>query len=217
MAKEPTMNKIISKNGLILATFALAVTSVVAITQHLTKEQIAEQEQKQLLKTLDQVIDPNSYNNKLFLACVPTHSEQFLGSTKQQRAFLALKDQQPVAAALETVAPTGYNGNIFLVVGITYDGMVTGVRTLIHQETPGLGDKIELSKSDWVTSFNGMKINDHKDPRWQVKKDGGQFDQFTGATITPRAVVTAIKNTLIYFNLNKESLFESSQRCGDKS
>jgi len=211
------MNKIISKNGLILAGFALAVTSVVAITQHLTKDQIAIEEQKQLLKTLDQVIDPSSYNNQLFLACVPTQSQQFLGSKKSQRAFLAFKDQKPVAAAIETIAPTGYNGNIYLVVGITIDGTVTGVRTLAHQETPGLGDKIELPKSDWVTSFNGLKINDHKDPSWQVKKDGGQFDQFTGATITPRAVVAAVKNSQIYFELNKQALFKSTQRCGESS
>jgi H+/Na+-translocating ferredoxin:NAD+ oxidoreductase subunit G len=216
MAEGRTMNKIITKNGLILAGFALIVTSLVALTQNLTKQRIAEQEQQQLLKTLGQVMIRGSYDNKLFLHCVSTQSQQFLGSTKPQRAFLAFKDQQPVAAALETVAPTGYNGNINLVVGITFDGTVTGVRTLGHQETPGLGDKIELSKSDWITSFDDQRLTDHKDPRWQVRKDGGQFDQFTGATITPRAVVAAIKNTLIYFKLNKALLFAQTQRCGDK-
>jgi len=211
------MNKIISKNGLILAGFALAVTSVVAITELLTKDEIARQEQKQLLKVLDQVIEPTSYNNQLFMACVPTQSQQFLGSEKTQRAFLAFKDQKPVAAAIETIAPNGYSGNIYLVVGITFDGMVTGVRTLAHQETPGLGDKIERAKSDWITSFNQLKITSHKDPLWQVKKDGGQFDQFTGATITPRAIVAAVKNSQIYFELNKQALFNSKQRCGGLS
>lgn len=211
------MNKIITKNGLILASFALVVTSIVALTQNLTKQKIAEQEQKQLLKTLDQAIPRASYDNKLFLHCVPTQSQQFLGSTKPQRAFLAFKEQRPVAAALEIIAPTGYNGNINLIVGIAFDGTVTGVRTLSHRETPGLGDKIELAKSDWITSFNHQGLTDHKDPRWQVKKDGGQFDQFTGATITPRAVVAAVKNALIYFKLNKAVLFAQTQRCGDPS
>lgn len=211
------MNKIITRNGLILAGFALVITSIVALTHNLTKQKIAEQEQQQLLKTLDQVIDSDSYDNKLFLDCVPTQSEQFLGSEKTQHAFLAFKESQPVAAAIESIAPNGYNGNIYLMIGIAFDGTVTGVRTLSHQETPGLGDKIESAKSDWVTSFNRQSLTDHKDPRWQVRKDGGQFDQFTGATITPRAVVAAVKNTLIYFKLNKDRLFKQTQRCGDNS
>ncbi|NRA71180.1 MAG: electron transport complex subunit RsxG [Gammaproteobacteria bacterium] len=210
------MNKIISKNGLILATFALMVTSIVAVTQYLTKEKIAQQEQKQLLKTLDQVIDRASYDNKLFMHCVPTQSLQFLGSKKTQRAFIAFKGDKPVAVALETTAPNGYNGNINLIVGINFNGIITGVRTLSHQETPGLGDKIELKKSDWIHSFTSHSIQDHKDATWQVKKDGGQFDQFTGATITPRAVVNAVKNSLIYFQLNKKMLTTQTQRCGDK-
>ena len=210
------MNKIITKNGLILASFALVITTIVGITQHLTKDKIDEQERKQLLNTLDQVIPRASYNNKLFLHCVPTLSQQFLGSSKTQRAFLAFNDDVPVAAALETIAPNGYNGNIYLIVGISYDGTVTGVRTLSHQETPGLGDKIELSRSDWINSFATKSITDHRDQRWQVKKDGGEFDQFTGATITPRAVVAAVKNTLVYFELNKAQLFAQPQRCGDK-
>ena len=209
------MNNIITKNGLILAGFALLVTSIVALTQLLTRDEIAIQEQKQLLKILDQVITPDSYDNKLFLHCVPTQSQQFLGTRKSQRAFLAFKGDQPVAAALETIAPTGYNGNIHLIVGIDFNQTVIGVRTLSHQETPGLGDKIELAKSLWINEFSGQGITDHKDRRWQVKKDGGQYDQFTGATITPRAVVTAVKNTLIYFTLNKEQLFSENLRCGE--
>jgi len=145
---------------------------------------------------------------------VMTNSLQFLGSHKDQRAFVALKQGQPIAIALETIAPNGYNGNIHLLVGLHADGTVSGVRTLAHQETPGLGDKVEIIKDNWILSFSGKSLDSHTDQRWQVKKDGGQFDQFTGATITPRAVVQAVKNTIIYFERNKQQLFTESARCG---
>lgn len=210
------MKKIISKNGLILAGFALVISAIVAMTHQGTKERIADQETKQLLRILDQVITLGSYDNELYKHCVDTNSQQFLGSSHDQRAFVALKGKVPVAIAIETIAPNGYNGNINLIVGLTANGTVSGVRTLAHQETPGLGDKIEIVKDNWITSFYGKTLESHKDKRWQVKKDGGQFDQFTGATITPRAVVQAVKNTIIYFERNKEQLFSSSARCGAK-
>ena len=209
------MTNVLSKNGLILAAFALVTTGVVALTERLTHERIAEQQQRQLLRILDQVIDPNSYNNALYKHCLTTNSRQFLGTTKDLHAYVALQNQQPVAVALETIAPDGYNGQIKLIVGIKYDGTVSGVRTLEHQETPGLGDKIELSKANWITGFAGQFLESEKDRRWQVKKDGGDFDQFTGATITPRAVVKAVKNTLLYYKLNREALFSETARCGD--
>ena len=164
------MNKIISKNGLILATFALMVTSIVAVTQYLTKEKIAQQEQKQLLKTLDQVIDRASYDNKLFMHCVPTQSLQFLGSKKTQRAFIAFKGDKPVAVALETTAPNGYNGNINLIVGINFNGIITGVRTLSHQETPGLGDKIELKNQIGFIHLRAIVFKIIKMPLGRSKK-----------------------------------------------
>jgi len=210
------MKNIISKNGLILAGFALAISAIVALTHQVTKAQITKQETKQLLRILDQVIAADSYDNELYKHCVPTNSLQFLGSSKEQRAFVALQGSTPVAIALETIAPNGYNGNINLIVGLSANGTVTGVRTLSHQETPGLGDKIEIIKDQWVLSFNGKQLDSHKDQRWLVKKDGGQFDQFTGATITPRAVVQAVKNTVIYFERNKTQLFNQSARCGEK-
>lgn len=211
------MKQIISKNGLILAAFAFVISAIVALTHQGTKDQIKEQETKQLLRILDQVIAPGSYDNELYKHCITTNSLQFLGSDKNQRAFIAQKDGRSTAIALETIAPNGYNGNINLIVGITANGTVSGVRTLAHQETPGLGDKIEIIKDDWMLSFNDKALNDHNDKRWHVKKDGGEFDQFTGATITPRAVVQAVKNTIIYFERNKEALFNETMRCGEKS
>jgi len=104
------------------------------------------------------------------------------------------------------IAPDGYSGNISLIVGVNADASVAGVRLLAHQETPGLGDKIDLKKSPWILSFNGKQFTGAIDSEWAVKKDGGQFDQFTGATITPRAVVSAVGRALQFFDLNRDEL-----------
>ncbi len=108
------------------------------------------------------------------------------------------KDEQPVAAIIEATAPDGYSGAIQLLVGADFNGTVLGVRVTEHHETPGLGDKIERRISDWITHFSGKKIDGATDSHFAVKKDGGDFDQFTGATITPRAVVNAVKRTGLY-------------------
>ncbi|NCC28094.1 MAG: RnfABCDGE type electron transport complex subunit G, partial [Gammaproteobacteria bacterium] len=109
---------------------------------------------------------------------------------------------------LDPVVPDGYAGPIQLLVSVLRDGSVGGVRVLFHHETPGLGDKIEERKSDWVLSFDGKSLSNPTPERWAVKRDGGEFDQFTGATITPRAIVHAVKNTLIYVQQQGDALFE---------
>ena len=207
------MKKAISRNGIILATFAIVATLVVAVVNELTKDRIAQQAQKQLLTTLNTIIDSSTYNNDIHTACVIVNDKELLGTKENLSAYLALYDDQPVAAAIETIAPDGYNGNIKLFVAITTSGEVSGVRVLSHQETPGVGDKIEIRKNPWITSFKGQSIDNDNESQWQVKKDGGMFDQFTGATITPRAVVSAVKNTAIYFNKNQEQLFSQSTAC----
>ncbi|HIE5254938.1 TPA: electron transport complex subunit RsxG, partial [Serratia marcescens] len=129
------------------------------------------------------------------------------------RLYLARKNGQPTAAALETTAPDGYSGAIKLLVGADFNGTVLGTRVIEHHETPGLGDKIELRISDWISFFSGKKIEGPDDKRWAVKKDGGMFDQFTGATITPRAVVNAVRRTALYMETLPPKL-ESLPACG---
>jgi len=114
----------------------------------------------------------------------------------------------PVAAVFAPVAPDGYNGNIRLLVAVRLDGTLAGVRVLAHRETPGLGDNIEAERSDWILGFSGKSLQDPKADSWKVQRDGGVFDQFTGATITPRAVVKAVKNTLLYYQEHGQKLFE---------
>ena len=206
----------IQKNSQILAIFAIACTAIVGLVNELTKDKIEAQAQLQLLNTLHSIIEPNRYNNNMTQDCVSVSSPLLGGSQKHQvmqTAYIARKDDNAIAVAITSTAPDGYNGNIELMVAINMDNSISGVRVLKHQETPGLGDKVELRKSDWITRFNSKKILTDNDSRWAVAKDGGMFDQFTGATITPRAVVKAVKKAVIYFKNNKLSLQDSKNSC----
>lgn len=208
------MRKAIHKNAKVLAVFAIVCTAIVGFVHALTKDKIEQQKQKQLLDRLSQVIEPASYNNKIINDCIiiaPTK----VSNTKAHTAYIATYDKLPIAMAITTTAPDGYNGNIEILVGIKTNGIISGVRVLAHKETPGLGDKIERKRHDWITSFTDKKISEDSDPQWKVAKDGGMFDQFTGATITPRAVVKAVHKTLVYFNKNKGALFNQPRTCGD--
>lgn len=128
--------------------------------------------------------------------------------------YIARQDDRPVAAILEATAPDGYSGAIQLLVGVDFSGTVLGTRVTEHHETPGLGDKIELRLSDWITHFSGKTIAAGNDAHWAVKKDGGDFDQFTGATITPRAVVNAVKRAGLYAQTLPAKLPQLSA-CGE--
>ncbi len=212
--KRSALTIAITKNTKILALFAIACTAAVGLVNELTKDKIKLQEQHQLLNTLHTIIEPSRYDNDIANDCFHVSASE-LGSDKVHTAYIARKAEQVVAIALTSSAPEGYNGNIDFIMAINNDGSVSGVRVLKHQETPGLGDKIEIRKSDWITSFNGKYLQSEDDERWAVIKDQGMFDQFTGATITPRAVVKAIKNTLNYFNKNKDTLLTRPNACAD--
>ncbi|WKE67485.1 electron transport complex subunit RsxG [Gallaecimonas kandeliae] len=203
------------KNGLVLGLFALAATALLAGTHELTKDRIEQQKEAQRLGVLNTMIPKASHDNDLYRDCTLVRSHQYLGTEAPLPAFRARKNGKPVAVGMETVAPDGYNGAINLLVGLSYpDGTVLGVEVLEHKETPGLGDKIERRKTSWLDEFTGKSPAGEKDPAWAVKKDGGQFDQFTGATITPRAVVRAVGNTVQYFRRNKDALFAAPSQCG---
>jgi electron transport complex protein RnfG len=202
----------VSRNAKILALFAIVCTAIVGLVHSLTKDQIVFQQQQDLLRNLNSIIAEDSYNNVIYQDCLILPSAA-LGTAEPQKVYRARNNEKSIAAAITTVAPDGYNGNIELLIAININGSVSGVRTLKHQETPGLGDKIEVRKSNWIKSFNAKKLASKNDSRWLVKKDGGMFDQFTGATITPRAVVKAVRNTVIYFNAHQDELFNSANNC----
>ncbi|QIL86162.1 electron transport complex subunit RsxG [Vibrio sp. HDW18] len=202
----------IRNHGLTLAVFACIATGLVALTYTLTAERIHQQQQQQLLQVLNQVIPYHYYDNALVQACTLVN-DTALGTQQTMHAYLAKRNGQPSAIAIETIAPDGYNGDIKLIIGIADNGSVLGVRVLAHHETPGLGDKIDLRISNWILGFNGQRVSSENQDEWQVRKDGGQFDQFTGATITPRAVVQAVKKAVIYVNQHQQQLHSQLNPC----
>jgi len=194
----------------LLGTFALVGTGIVAFTQHNTEARIAQNEREYLLRTLNSVVPADTYDNDLHSDTIMVTSRELLGSRKPVTVYRARKDGKPVAAILTPVAPDGYSGDINLLVAIRYDGELMGVRVLSHRETPGLGDGIDISRSKWINTFNGHSLQDPDELGWHVVKDGGIFDQFTGATISPRAVVKAVHNSLKYYAEHAESLFRDT-------
>jgi len=193
--------------SLILSAFAITGTGLVAYTYKKTKKPIAVAQREALLRVLHSVVDADSHDNELITDQIQVLDPAFLGSKKPLPVFRARNKGKPVEAIFTAVAPDGYNGDIKLIIGINYDGVIKGVRVIDHHETPGLGDAIEMRHSHWVLSFNGRSLDNPTPSRWKVKKDGGYFDQFTGATITPRAVVKEVHKVLEYFKDNKESIF----------
>jgi electron transport complex protein RnfG len=207
------MTRSIVKNGLILALFAMLTTGLIATTFFATKDQIDLQRQQKLITTLDALVPRESYNNSMQNDCVIVSSREYLGSNEAKHIYRATQNGQAVAAVIETTAPDGYSGRIELLVGVEGQGQVTAVRVLKHRETPGLGDKVDLRISDWILSFSGKTLTSDNDNLWAVKKDGGQFDQFTGATITPRAVVKAVKRAVQYYQVHQAELFSADNAC----
>jgi len=207
------MLETIRKNGVILAVFAAVTTGVTALVNEITKPTVAKQMAIQEKALLDQVVPPSFYDNNLQKECYLV-TDQALGDDEQHPFYIARKAGQPVAAAIETTAPDGYSGAIKMLVGADFSGTVLGVRVTDHHETPGLGDKIELRISDWITHFAGVKISGPQDSHFAVKKDGGDFDQFTGATITPRAVVNETKRTTLLIADLRQKI-DTLPKCGE--
>lgn len=193
--------------ALLLGLFAVLGTGLVAFTFDNTHERIAANERAALLRNLHVLIPPERHDNDLFTDVIEVTAPELLGSAEPAAAYRARKDGWPVALVIAATAPDGYSGPIRLLVGINADGTLAGVRVVNHRETPGLGDAIEASRSDWILGFDGRSLDDPKESLWAVKRDGGHFDQFTGATITPRAVVNAVKKALLYFQRNTDRLF----------
>ena len=192
--------------ALLLGMFAVIGTSLVAFTYENTFERIAENERQALLKKLYKLIPPESINNDIVNDTVTVSDHLRLGAEKSV-VYLGRYDDKPVAAVFVTVAPEGYSGTIKLLVAVKTDGSLGGVRIVSHRETPGLGDKVEEEKSDWILQFAGKSLLEPQLSNWKVKRDGGYFDQFTGATITPRTIVKAVKNTLLYYRDHGDKLF----------
>ena len=195
--------------GLLLAVVAFLGVGLLAGVHELTKQRIADQKAAALRARLGEVLDPRRHDNDLARSMLTVTAPERLGHDRPVRVFLARLGGRPAAVVVETIAPDGYNGAIELLVGVDLAGVVTGVRVVRHRETPGLGDPIEARRSDWIEGFRGRSLGDPPRPRWTVRKDGGAFDQFTGATITPRAVTRAIARTLALVEAERDDWFDT--------
>lgn len=213
------LGKSISKNSLILTAFALATAGALALTNLGTQDRIASAERAAQQRALYEIIPLSQHDNDLLTDTIPVPQSGWieLGADANSKIHRARHNGEISALIIPAVAHDGYSGDISMIVGVNRDGTIAGVRILLHKETPGLGDKIELKKNQWILNFNGKSLQVPVTEEWKVKKDGGSFDQFAGATITPRAVVGQIKHVLEFVAANHETLFGSKQTSASTS
>lgn len=206
------LGKSISKNTLILTAFAIATAGALALTNLGTKERIANAERAAQQRALYEIVPPSQHDNDLLTDTIPVPKAAWeqLGADADSKIHRARQHGEISALIVPAVAHDGYSGDIRMIVGVNRDGSIAGVRILLHKETPGLGDKIELKKHQWILSFNGKSLQAPVIEEWKVKKDGGTFDQFAGATITPRAVVGQVKRVLEFVAANHQALFSDT-------
>jgi electron transport complex protein RnfG len=207
MAIIVTYKKNIVITATLLMLFAVAGAALVGLTYIETAADIKHNEELTLLRKLNTIIPAAAYDNDLLADTIIIPPQPLLGTAEDTLVYRARKDDRNVAAIFSSIAPNGYNGPIQMLVGVYADGRLAGVRIVKHRETPGLGDAVELSHSKWILGFNNKSLTDPDAKHWKVKRDGGIFDQFTGATITPRAVVSAVHDALLYFDKNQAVLF----------
>lgn len=202
------LGKTISKSSLILGAFAAVTAALIAFTFQGTKTRIEAAERAAQQKALFEIVPESAHDNDLLsdVYSLPEDQANTLGLPANTSIHIAKINGQITAVIIPAVAPDGYSGDIKLIVGVNVDGSIAGVRVLSHKETPGLGDKVDLAKSSWVLGFDQKSLLNPQIENWAVKKDGGQFDAFTGATITPRAVVRQVKEVLTFFETHKSEL-----------
>lgn len=206
MMDKLTVLKQSGASALMLGLFSVVGIGLVVMVFGATADKIAQNERDAMLRSLKQLVAEDLYDNDIVndkLEVTDLNPE----NKKPAAIYRARKNGQPVSAVLTTIAPDGYNGNIKLLVAVNVSGELAGVRVVSHHETPGLGDEIEPEKSDWILGFANISFESLAEEKWAVKRDGGEFDQFTGATITPRAVVKAVKKALRYFHQHKATIF----------
>jgi len=203
---NPSYRQRLGYHAILLGAMGLFASVALVSGNIATQADISQRVKDDMLFSLEQAIPPSNYDNDLFEDTIVVKSQTPSSKDKEVKVFRARKNNSIIAVAYKSTA-TGYSGPIEIIMGIDKNGSLLGVRIISHSETPGLGDKIEVKKDNWITKFTGLSFSNTASDKWKVKKDGGQFDQFTGATITPRAVVKAVYNGLLFFSNNKKTLF----------
>lgn len=194
--------------ALLLLAVVGVLTSVLSYTAYATRDRIERNRQAWLIAGLDKLLAGTTHDNDPITDVIEVRSPELLGTARPVKVYRARREGQPVAAVLRPIAPDGYRGAIELLVAIRADGTLLGVEVLRHNETPGLGDAFEHRERGWLDRFAGMSLERPPQHRWTVRSDGGDFDAFTGATITPRAIVKAVRRTLELYKANREQVFE---------
>lgn len=197
----------IVKSGVTLGAIAAICTALVATTFMLTREQIAANEKAWLEQSLSPALSGVFFDGGVTESMLVIPAPHDLPGPDDAIIYRVYAEEQPVAALFVVTARDGYAGPIRILLGIDHDGTVTGLRILQHRETPGLGDKIDQARSDWVFQFDGRSLLDPELNGWHLKTDGGVFDQLSGASVTPRAVIKASRETLLYFDAHREEIF----------
>lgn len=190
----------------VLAGFALIASVLLGVTNCSTEGTIQRRLDEDLKKSLEEVVPAALYDNDMLQDTLTIPSAEYNIGTNETTVYIAKKSGNVSAVCFKFTAPDGYSGAINMIMGIDRDGNILGVRVLSHKETPGLGDKIEVAKSDWILKFVGRSLDNLAPAKWAVKKDSGEFDQFAGATITPRKSVQAIYRGLQLFKAHQEQL-----------
>lgn len=200
MSEYKTILKTISIISLLGLIFAISLS----ITFEKSNPIIEQNKIEFKTKLLNEVLDGLDYDNDLIATYIRIKPNELLKNKTEKYAYLAKKNNILQAVLIESIAPDGYSGEINILTAVRSDGEIIGTRIIDHKETPGLGDYIDQKKSSWISNFNGMSLNNRTDPDWRVKKDQGTFDYKAGATITPRAVIKSVKNTLLFYKENRE-------------
>ena len=204
------------RTGVTLASIAAVCTALVATTWYMTRDQIAANEKAWLEQSLEPALSGIFFEGGVTESMLVIPAPHDLPGPDDVVVYRVFAEDEPVAALFAVTARDGYAGPIRILLGITWDGVVTGVRILQHRETPGLGDRIVSTKSNWVFQFDGRSLGDPVLERWALKTDGGDFDQLSGASVTPRAIIKAMRETLIYFSEHREALFAAPATTEDE-
>lgn len=195
------------RTAAIMLAFAFIGTLLLASVFDVTRAPIEASEKAARLSLFKEILPAQNYDNDLLASQVTIAPNTLLGNRLPSIANVAKQQQQTAGVILEAIAHDGYSGDIKLLIAIRADGSISGVRVLAHKETPGLGDYIDIAHGNWIKLFDNESLEKTAAEKWQVKKDGGQYDYMVGATITPRAVVKAVKQALQFYQQNKQTLF----------
>ena len=207
---KQTILKHAVKTAWVMVAFTVVSTLGLAIVHHTTKAPISKAEAAVRMSLFGQILPTDLYDNDLLQDAIKQPAGGDLGNRDETMIHRARLKSAPAAVILEATAPDGYSGDIKLLVAIKATGEIVGVRVLDHKETPGLGDYIDIAHSDWIKNFDAQSLAKTKDDAWLVKKDGGQFDFTTGATITPRAVIKQVHKVLKFYQAHQQAIFATA-------